>query len=66
MITSKAEFHPVPEKAPWYHDVIGPISPASSKGNMVQLTISDYFPKLLKLLHCLLKMLMVSQMHCSR
>ena len=46
MITSKSELHPVPVKAQRYHigiDFIGPISPASSKGNRYILTISDYF-----------------------
>ena len=48
MITSKSDLLPVPVKAPWYHigiDFIGPISPASSRGNRYILTISDYFFK---------------------
>ena len=64
MITSKSELHPVPVKAPWYHigiDFIGPISPASSKGNRYILTISDYFSKFVEAVALpILKMLMVS------
>ena len=48
MVVQTPELHPVPVKSPWYHvaiDFIGPIFPASQKGNRYILTLSDYFTK---------------------
>ena len=39
------ELHPIPVKAPWCIDFVGPLSPIAKDGSRYILTISDYFTK---------------------